>query len=69
MSARPPVRLAAGLDLGGSAVKAWAAEVEPGEAASDVVLASRPVAIIRPGPHLAELDPAVWWAAARGALS
>ncbi|MGI8757940.1 MAG: xylulokinase [Acidimicrobiales bacterium] len=60
---RPP--LAAGLDLGGSSVKAWVAEV------GGAVLAgtSEPVVTSRPHPHVAEFDPHAWWSAARRALS
>lgn len=56
--------LAAGVDLGGSAVKAWVA-VLGGEV---VAQASRSVVPHRPQPGVAEMDPGAWWAATREAL-
>lgn len=57
--------LAAGLDVGGSAVKAWVAEVG-GEVVAE---AAEPVVTSRPRRHVAELEPRAWWAAARRALA
>ncbi len=59
---RPP--LAAWLDLGGSAVKAWVAEV----GGPVVAEAAEPLFTSRPRRHAAELDPGEWWAAARRSL-
>ncbi|MBW3574484.1 MAG: FGGY-family carbohydrate kinase [Actinobacteria bacterium] len=56
--------LAAGLDMGGSAVKAWVAEV----GGTVVAEAVEPVTTSRPRRHTAELDPGAWWAAARRSL-
>ena len=56
--------LAAGLDVGGSAVKAWVAEV----GGAVVAEAVEPVAASRPRRHVAELDPQAWWAAAGRSL-
>ncbi len=56
--------LAAGLDLGGSAVKAWVAEV----GGTLVAAATETVVTQRPGPDRVELDPASWWAACRRTL-
>ncbi len=57
--------LAAGLDIGGSSVKAWVAEL------GGTVLAqsTRPLVTSRPAHHAAELDPGSWWAASREALA
>ncbi len=52
----------AGLDVGGSSVKAW---VVDGPRRQEATV---PVPTLRPAPHRAELDPAVWEAAAREAL-
>ena len=58
--------LVAGLDVGGSSVKAWVAELDrPGVLAQ----AGRPLDIVRPGPFRAEVDPQVLEAACRAALS
>ena len=57
--------LAAGLDVGGSSVKAWVADVE-GRVHAEAVQA---LPVLRPAPHRAELDPAVWEAACRQALA
>ncbi len=56
--------LAAGLDLGGSAVKAWVAEV----GGQMVAEASEKVVTRRPRPQVAEIDPGIWWAACRRTL-
>ncbi len=58
--------LAAGLDVGGSAVKAWVADVERAGALLSSV--SRPLPSLRPGPYRVEMDPAGWEAACRAAL-
>jgi len=59
------MEVAAGLDIGGSAVKAWVATLD----GSDVLaVASRPLRIARTGDHRAEFDPATWWASAAEAL-
>ena len=60
----PSVALAAGLDVGGSAVKAWVAEV----GGTVVAEAAEPVVTSRRRRHVAELDPQAWWAAARRSL-
>ena len=56
--------LAAGLDLGGSAVKAWVAEI----GGPVVAEAAEPLVTSRPRRHAAEFDPGQWWAAARRCL-
>jgi len=61
MAERP---LAAGVDLGGSAVKAWVSEIGRGVVAG----ATRAIVARRPRPGVAELDPGAWWAATREAL-
>ena len=58
------MQLVAGLDVGGSSVKAWAADVE-GRVHASVV---RDLPSLRPAPHRVELEPAVWEAACREAL-
>ena len=57
--------LVAGLDVGGSSVKAWVASLD-GD-----LLATETVALpsVRPAPHRVELDAAVWEAACRTALA
>lgn len=55
----------AGLDVGGSSVKAWVRSVD-GPVISAV---TRPLETVRPGPHRAELVPADWEATCRGALA
>jgi len=57
--------LVAGLDVGGSSVKAWVT------GADGALLAARAVALpsLRPAPHRVELDPAVWEATCRAALA
>lgn len=61
--------LAAGIDLGGSSVKAWVAEVGGAERGAAVVgEAMVPSPTLRPHHHRAELDPSTWWQAARRAL-
>lgn len=58
------MQLTAGLDVGGSSVKAWVHEVGGGlRASSSVALPT-----LRPAEHRAELDPTVWEAACRKAL-
>ncbi|MDQ3304693.1 MAG: FGGY-family carbohydrate kinase [Actinomycetota bacterium] len=57
--------LAAGVDLGGSAVKAWVAEIG-GTVLAEV---TRGVQVHRPRPGVAELDPGVWWRATRAAMA
>ncbi len=64
VSARSGALLAAGLDLGGSSVKAWVAEV----GGSVVAEATEAVVTRRPRRHAAELDPVAWWVAARRSL-
>ncbi len=58
--------LAAGLDGGGSAVKAWVADLETG---SCLAAASEPTQTLRPGPFRAEFDPTAWEGACRRALA
>lgn len=58
------MQLVAGLDVGGSSVKAWAADVE-GRVHASVV---RDLPSVRPGPHRVELECPVWEATCRGAL-
>lgn len=57
--------LVAGLDVGGSSVKAWVASLE-GAVMAEVAVA---LPSQRPAPHRVELDPAVWEAACRSALA
>jgi len=59
------VQLVAGLDVGGSSVKAWVADVE-GRVHAEVV---RALPSLRPAHQRVELEPAVWEATCRGALS
>ncbi|MCW2778333.1 MAG: Xylulokinase [Frankiales bacterium] len=54
----------AGLDLGGSSVKAWVAD-----ASGLLAEVAVPVPTLRPQRHRAELDPAVWEQACRTALA
>lgn len=56
--------VAAGVDLGGSSVKAWVAEI----GGTVVAEATRSVPVRHPRPGVAELDPECWWAATRAAL-
>ena len=58
------MQLVAGIDVGGSSVKAWAADVE-GRVHGALV---RELPALRTG-HRVELDPAVWEATCRGALA
>lgn len=58
------MELAAGLDFGGSSVKAWVATL----AGNVLATASRPVETDRPRPETAEFEPESWWEAARLAL-
>lgn len=55
----------AGLDVGGSSVKAWVRELDGPLLASATV----PTATLRPAAHRAEFDPAQWQAACRQALT
>jgi xylulokinase len=59
------VQLVAGLDVGGSSVKAWVADAD-GRVHAEAV---RSLPSLRPAPHRVELAPAVWEATCRGALS
>ena len=56
--------LVAGLDVGGSSVKAWVQELG-GRLRAQAVVATT---TLRPGPHRAELDPDSWEQACRAAL-
>lgn len=56
--------LVAGIDVGGSSVKAWVASLD-GELRS---VAREPVSTLRPEPFVAEFDPDDWWASIRLAL-
>lgn len=58
------MELAAGLDFGGSSVKAWVATL----AGNVLATCSRPVETLRPTPDIAEFEPESWWEAARSAL-
>jgi xylulokinase len=58
------VQLVAGLDVGGSSVKAWAADVEGRVHAEQV----RALPSLRTAAHRVELEPAVWEATCRRAL-
>ena len=57
--------LIAGLDVGGSSVKAWVADVERTVHAQ----VTRALPSLRPGPHRVELDPVVWERTCRSALT
>ena len=59
--------LVAGLDVGGSAVKAWVCDLDPRREPLASVSVALPV--VRPGAHRVELEPAVWEAACRRALA
>jgi sugar (pentulose or hexulose) kinase len=59
------VQLVAGLDVTESSVTAWAADVE-GRVHAEAV---RSLPSLRSAPHRVELDPTVWEATCRGALS
>jgi sugar (pentulose or hexulose) kinase len=59
------VQLVAGLDVGGSSVKAWVAEVGGDVVAQDV----RALPSLRPAPDRVEMDPDTWEAACRAALT
>jgi xylulokinase len=59
------VQLVAGLDVGGSSVKAWVAEVGGGVVAQDV----RALPSLRPAPDRVEMDPDTWAATCREALT
>ncbi len=50
--------LVAGLDYGGSSLKAWVADLETGEVLSAV---TEPTETARPRPYAAEFSPAGWW--------
>ncbi len=58
--------LVAGLDVGGSSVKAWVADVDrPGRLVAE---ASRLLLSVRPAPHRVEMEPAQWESGCRAAL-
>ena len=57
--------LVAGLDFGGSSLKAWIAELATGEVRAAVTEAT---ATARPRPYAAEFSPSDWWAAAGTAM-
>ena len=57
--------LVAGLDVGGSSVKAWVRDVDRGTTWQAQV----PTTTSRPAPHRAEFDPQAWEGACRGALA
>lgn len=57
--------LVAGLDYGGSSLKAWVADLETAEVCSAV---TEPTATARPRPYAAEFSPAEWWAATGTAM-
>ena len=57
--------LVAGLDFGGSSLKAWIAELATGEVRAAVTEAT---ATARPHPYAAEFSPSDWWAAAGTAM-
>lgn len=57
--------LVAGLDVGGSSVKAWVSELD-GPLRSTATV---PTQTLRPAPHRAEMDPDAWESACRQALS
>lgn len=57
--------LVAGLDYGGSSLKAWVADLETAEVLSAV---TEPTETARPRPYAAEFDPADWWAATGAAM-
>ncbi len=59
------MQLVAGLDVGGSSVKAWVADLDGTVHAQAV----RSLPAVRPAPHRVELDPAVWEAACRSVLT
>ena len=59
------MQLVAGLDVGGSSVKAWVAEVGGGVVAQEV----RSLPSLRPGPKRVEMEPDVWEAVCRAALT
>ncbi|MGI8778397.1 MAG: FGGY family carbohydrate kinase, partial [Acidimicrobiales bacterium] len=55
----------AGLDYGGSSLKAWVADLETGQVLSAV---TAPTETVRPRPYAAEFSPADWWAASGAAM-
>ncbi|MDQ6796956.1 MAG: FGGY family carbohydrate kinase, partial [Actinomycetota bacterium] len=57
--------LVAGLDYGGSSLKAWVADLETAEVLSAV---TEPTETARPRPHAAEFSPVDWWAATGAAM-
>ena len=59
------MQLVAGLDVGGSSVKAWVAEVD----GAVVAQAVRALPSLRPAADRVELDPDTWETACRGALA
>jgi len=59
------VSLVAGLDVGGSSVKAWVRDLDAGTTWQATV----PTRTLRPAAHRAEFEPAAWERACRAALS
>lgn len=59
------MQLVAGLDVGGSSVKAWVADLE-GHVLAEV---TRGLPSLRPAPHRVELDPHAWESTCRAALA
>ena len=59
------MQLVAGLDVGGSSVKAWVADLEGRVHAQQ----TRALPVLRPAAHRAELAPVVWEQACRDALT
>ena len=57
--------LVAGLDYGGSSLKAWVADLETGAVRSAV---TEPTETSRPRPYAAEFSPAEWWSATGKAM-
>jgi sugar (pentulose or hexulose) kinase len=60
-----PASLVAGLDFGGSSLKAWIAELATGTVRAAV---TEPTATDRPRPYAAEFSAPDWWAAAGRAM-
>ncbi len=59
--------LVAGLDVGGSSVKAWVVDSE--HPVAPLAEVTRPLTSLRPAAHRVEMDPAGWAAACRQALA
>jgi len=57
--------LVAGLDYGGSSLKAWVADLETAAVLSAV---TAPTETVRPRPYAAEFSPVDWWAASGTAM-